>query len=160
MVNDLKFTGCVDSIDMIPRPWLPTDAYNSTGDRLLTDREVAVLHINACNAPKTTQPIPATTPNRFERITSDTSLTIRNDLYRGNLIYQGIAGTITIRNYLRNSNELPEDNSPAAPVRPLSTSVPKISLPWPKSKPSTSGILLAMSSPSKAEICSSATFNP
>ncbi|MEO8736268.1 MAG: LssY C-terminal domain-containing protein, partial [Edaphobacter sp.] len=27
IVNDLKFTGCVDSMDMVPRPWVPTDAY-------------------------------------------------------------------------------------------------------------------------------------
>jgi hypothetical protein len=94
---------------MIPRPWVPTDAYNSTGDRLLTDREVAVLHISACNDPKTTPNTVTLPPKRFERITRDTSLTIRNDVYRGNLIYQGISGGIAVRNYLRNSTELPED---------------------------------------------------
>ena len=31
-------------------------------------------------------------PPRAERIVRDTALTIRSDLYRGNLIYQGIAG--------------------------------------------------------------------
>jgi hypothetical protein len=109
VINDLMFTGCVESIDMIPRPWLPTDAYNSTGDRLLTDREVAVLHIGACNKPKTTPSTVTLPPNRFERITRDTSLTIRNDVYRGNLIYQGIAGGFAVHNYLRSSSELPED---------------------------------------------------
>jgi hypothetical protein len=109
VINDLNFTGCVESIDMIPRPWVPTDAYNSTGDRLLTDREVAVLHISACNDPKTTPSTVTLPPKRFERITRDTSLTIRNDVYRGNLIYQGISGGLAVRNYLRNSTELPED---------------------------------------------------
>jgi hypothetical protein len=109
VINDLNFTGCVESIDMIPRPWLPTDAYNSTGDRLLTDREVAVLNISACNDPKTTPNTVTLPPKRFERITRDTSLTIRNDVYRGNLIYQGISGGLAVRNYLRNSTELPED---------------------------------------------------
>jgi hypothetical protein len=109
VINDLNFTGCVESIDMIPRPWLPTDAYNSTGDRLLTDREVAVLHISACNDPKTTPSTITLPPKRFERITRDTSLTIRNDVYRGNLIYQGISGGIALHNYLRSSTELPED---------------------------------------------------
>jgi hypothetical protein len=109
VINDLNFTGCVESIDMIPRPWLPTDAYNSTGDRLLTDREVAVLHISACNDPKTSPTTATLPPKRFERITRDTSLTIRNDVYRGNLIYQGISGGLAVRNYLRNSTELPED---------------------------------------------------
>jgi hypothetical protein len=37
----------------------------------------------------------------------DTALTIRNDLYRGNLIYQGISGSLLARNYLRSSSELP-----------------------------------------------------
>ncbi|MDQ2834468.1 MAG: LssY C-terminal domain-containing protein [Acidobacteriota bacterium] len=109
IINDLKFTGCVDSVDMIPRPWLPTDAYNSTGDRLLTDRDAAVLHINACTQPRTTPDTAPLLPNRFERITRDTSLTIRNNLYRGNLIYQGISGGFAVRNYLRSSNELPKD---------------------------------------------------
>ena len=109
IINDLKFTGCVDSLDMVPRPWVPSDAYNSTGDRLLTDREVAVLHINACNDPKTTPSTVTLPPNRFERVTRDTSLTIRNDVYRGNLVYQGIAGGIAFHNYLHNSSELPED---------------------------------------------------
>ena len=109
IINDLKFTGCVETLDMVPRPWVPNDAYNSTGDRLLTDREVAVLHINACNDPKTTPSTSTPPPNRFERITRDTSLTIRNDVYRGNLIYQGIAGGIAVHTYLHNSSELPED---------------------------------------------------
>jgi len=109
IINDLKFTGCVDSVDMVPRPWLPTDAFNSTGDRLLTDREAAVLHINSCDNPKTTPSIIPPPPNRFERITRDTSLTIRNDIYRGNLIYQGISGGFAVHNYLRTSNDLPED---------------------------------------------------
>jgi opacity protein-like surface antigen len=109
VINDLEYTGCVENIDMVSRPWVPDDAYNSTGDRLLTDREAAVLHISDCNDPKTTPSTLTPPPNRFERATRDTSLTIRNDVYRGNLIYQGIAGGIAIRNYLHNSTELPED---------------------------------------------------
>jgi opacity protein-like surface antigen len=109
IVNDLTLTGCVDSVDMIPRPWLPEDAYNSTGDRLFTDREVAILRINSCDAAKTTPHILASAPPRAERITRDTSLTIRNSVYRGNLIYQGISGTFAVRNYLHNSSELPQN---------------------------------------------------
>jgi opacity protein-like surface antigen len=108
IVNDLTLTGCVDSVDMIPRPWLPEDAYNSTGDRIFTDREVAILHINSCDAAKTTPHTIASAPPRPERITRDTSLTIRNSIYRGNLIYQGIAGSLAVRNYLHNSSELSE----------------------------------------------------
>ncbi|MEO6910050.1 MAG: LssY C-terminal domain-containing protein, partial [Edaphobacter sp.] len=88
IVNDLKFTGCVDSMDMVPRPWVPTDAYNSTGDRLETDGQAAVLHINSCNDPKTTPDTVSPAPNRFQRTTRNTALTIRNGLWRGNVIYQ------------------------------------------------------------------------
>lgn len=109
IVNDLKFTGCVTSLDMVPRPWVPTDAYNSTGDRLLTDGQVAVVHLSSCDNPRTTPEVVPPVPNRFQRSTRNTALTIRNSLYRGNLIYQGISGSLKVRNYMRSSNELPQD---------------------------------------------------
>lgn len=109
IVNDLKFTGCVTSFDMVPRPWVPTDAYNSTGDRLLTDGQVAVVHLSSCQNPRTTPEIVPSPPNRFERSTRNTALTIRNSLYRGNVIYQGISGSFKVRDYLRSSSELPQN---------------------------------------------------
>ncbi|MEG9437046.1 LssY C-terminal domain-containing protein [Edaphobacter sp. HDX4] len=110
VVGDLMFTGCVDHLDMVQRPWVPRDAYNSTGDRLLTDGEAAVVQMNACEHPRTTPVTPAPPPNRMVRATRDTSLTIRNSFYRGNLIYQGIAGGIKARDYFRSSGELPADS--------------------------------------------------
>jgi len=110
IVNDLVFTGCVESLDMVPRPWVPRDAYNSTGDRLLTDGQTAVLRMNDCQHPRTVTDAIATPPPKPERIVRDTSLTIRNDLYRGNLIYQGIAGGLLARKYLRSSGELPANS--------------------------------------------------
>ena len=79
MVNDLVFTGCVESLDMVERPWVPQDAYNSTGDRLLTDGEAAVIRISDCQSPQTTPDTAAPPPPRDKRITRDTSLTIRSD---------------------------------------------------------------------------------
>lgn len=110
VVADLVFTGCVESLDMVDRPWVPRDAYNSTGDRLLTDGEAAVVRINSCDHPYTTPDTPAPPPNRSVRITRDTSLTIRSSVYRGNLIYQGIAGGFKVHDYFRNSSELPADS--------------------------------------------------
>jgi hypothetical protein len=106
IVNDLVFTGCVENLDMVPRPWVPQDSYNSTGDRLLTDGAAAVLQVTDCRDPRTTAHDPAPRPSREQRITRDTSLTIRNGLYRGNFIYQGIAGTLAVRRYLSSSREL------------------------------------------------------
>lgn len=59
VVADLMFTGCVDRLDMVERPWVPRDAYNSTGDRLLTDGEAAVVQMNGCEHPRTTPVTPA-----------------------------------------------------------------------------------------------------
>lgn len=109
IVNDLVFTGCVENLDMAPRPWVPQDSYNSTGDRLLTDGAAAVLRMSDCQNPRTTPHDPAPRPPRDQRITRDTSLTIRNGLYRGNFIYQGIAGAFAVRRYLRSSQELAPD---------------------------------------------------
>jgi hypothetical protein len=109
VVNDLVFTGCVENLDMVERPWVPHDAYNSTGDRLLTDGSAAVLRINDCQHPRTTADTVAAPPPRGQRIVRNTALTIRSDLYRGNLIYQGIAGGIMARKYFRSAGELPPD---------------------------------------------------
>jgi hypothetical protein len=43
IVNDLIFTGCVDHAELFPRPWVPHDASNATGEVLHTDRRVAVV---------------------------------------------------------------------------------------------------------------------
>jgi hypothetical protein len=67
VVNDLVFTGCVSSLDMVNRPWVPRDAYNSTGDRLLTDGAAAVLVMNDCQNPRTTPHTTAKPPERGER---------------------------------------------------------------------------------------------
>jgi hypothetical protein len=83
VTNDLEFTGCVDAIDLAPRPWVPQDAYNSTGDRLRTDGAAAVLYLNDCTDPHTT---PTTVPARaglLERSERNTTLTIKDQLYRG-----------------------------------------------------------------------------
>lgn len=88
VVNDLEFTGCVEAVQLVPRPWAPQDAYNATGDKLRTDGAIAVLRISDCSHPKTTPAVNAVPPGRFERVTRDTLLTMRNDIWRGNLVIQ------------------------------------------------------------------------
>lgn len=43
VVNDLMFTGRVQSLALVPRPDVPTDSQNATGDSLTTDAGIAVL---------------------------------------------------------------------------------------------------------------------
>ena len=106
VVNDLDFTGCVEAMNLVERSWVPLDAYNSTGDRLRTDGAVAVLRINDCQNPKTTADTVAPRPNRFKRTTRDTVLSIRDDLYRGNLIYTGVSGILWTKKYFSTKDRL------------------------------------------------------
>lgn len=106
VINDLQFTGCVEEAQLIPRPWVPRDAFNSTGDELRTDGAIAVLRISDCKNPRGITVHNAVPPQRFERITRDTALSVRNYLYRSNLVYQGVSGGIQLRQYLVHRNDL------------------------------------------------------
>jgi hypothetical protein len=98
VVYDLILTGCVEGLDYIERPWLPTEASNATGDRLRTDRRAAVVRLSPCNnperadketdAPERVRP----KPSAPERVLRDITLTLKNDAFRGNIVYQGYSG--------------------------------------------------------------------
>ncbi len=109
IVNDLAFTGCVESIDMVPRPWVPRDAYNSTGDRLRTDGEAAVLYLNDCREPHITPSTVAPRAGIGQRGERNTALAVKDTVYRGNLVYQGITGGMKVRTYLAQQGELEEE---------------------------------------------------
>ena len=69
VVDDLDFTGCVDHVGLIPRRWVPQDAYNSTGDRLRTDGEAAVLFLHQCAAPRIAQALRLSVPDSWSAAT-------------------------------------------------------------------------------------------
>lgn len=106
VTNDLDFTGCVAGVDLVSRPWVPRDAYNSTGDRLITDGDAAVLRLNQCATPYATPATAAPRAPVTERTERDTMLTIKDTLYRGNLVYTGISGGIRVHQYLATQGEL------------------------------------------------------
>ncbi len=105
-MNDLEFTGCVEAMDLVPRPWVPQDAYNATGDRLRTDGAVAVIRVNDCQNPRTTAGTALEGSGKFKRITRNSFLYIRDDIYRGNLIYTGISGAFWLKKYLSTKDQL------------------------------------------------------
>jgi hypothetical protein len=109
IINDLEFTGCVQSAEYVPRPWVPQNAYNSTGDKLQTDGAIVVLRMTDCTHPKGTPSGNAVPPQRLERITRDTVLTLKNSIWRGNLAYQGYSGVRTVRSYWIHKDELKPD---------------------------------------------------
>ena len=98
VVNDLIFTGCVASAQLVTRPWLPPHPKNGTDEDLITDGRIAVLQFNNCSHPnsetqgedQTVLPIHG---NPVERTTRQTVLTLKNNLLRDNVgvtAYSGV----------------------------------------------------------------------
>ena len=97
IVYDLILTGCVDSMVLVDRPWVPRDAFNATGDALITDGRIAVVRLNDCAQPSradkpVTAPSERPKPRGIERVARDMTLWVKNDAFRGNIVYQGYAG--------------------------------------------------------------------
>ncbi len=175
IVNDLKFTGCVTSLDMVPRPWVPTDAFNSTGDRLLTDGQVAVLHINACDDPKTTpdtsrpRPTASSAAPAIPRSSSATASGAATSSTRASPAPSRFATTCAAaancpRTTATGARPTPPEPStrrpapvPACSIAPLHRTTARPKLPCLTTLPSTTnGTRRATSSPSKAAICTCA----
>lgn len=93
--DDLVYTGCVASSEIVGRPWAPRNGRNATGDRLITDGGVMVIRLNSCDNPRRANEEVVPSPgsyrgNAFQRASRRFFLTARNDLIRGNVVYQGI----------------------------------------------------------------------
>jgi opacity protein-like surface antigen len=97
VVNDLIFTGCVSNVQLVARSWIPKDAKNGTGEDLITDGRVAVLQLNECRIAQDTIEATGDTlrvhGNRVERVSRQTTLTLKNNILRDNvgvMAYSGI----------------------------------------------------------------------
>jgi opacity protein-like surface antigen len=97
VVNDLIFTGCVSSVQLVARSWIPKDAKNGTGEELITDGRIAVLQLNECRIAQDTIEEAGNTlrvhGNRVERVSRQTTLTLKNNILRDNvgvMAYSGI----------------------------------------------------------------------
>jgi hypothetical protein len=86
VVNDLVFTGCVDKGALIPRATLkPAQEY---GNSILTDGDIAVLQLNACNDPRL-MPSHPQTPRPVRAIRA--IVAVGEDIARSNPISVGYA---------------------------------------------------------------------
>jgi opacity protein-like surface antigen len=127
IVDDLVFTGCVDAAELMPRPWVPLDARNATGEALVTDGRVAILQLNQCEHPRgpvdleASPDIPAA-GNAGNRGVRQSILTVRNDFYRGNLVYQGYEGVKFGVRHLKHKE-------PAKELPPRSTAINSVAAP-------------------------------
>jgi opacity protein-like surface antigen len=109
VVNDLTFTGCVEAVQLVPRPWAPADVSNGTGQTLVTDGAIAVVKLNDFGPEAMQHPVPRWTaaPARplMTRASSQFLLTTRNDLLRDNLAVSAVTGIRA----LRHRNQLKSD---------------------------------------------------
>ncbi len=97
VVNDLIYTGCVSGVQLVTRPWLPADAKNGTGEDLITDGRIAVLELNDCRHALTDATASEaltirTRGNHLDRTTRQTVLTLKNNLFRDNVVAMGYSG--------------------------------------------------------------------
>jgi len=92
IIRDLTFAGCVKSVSYVARPEIPAVIYNATGDAMHTDGAIAVVALRDCrplnaqidskSAAKSFRP-----GNYVFRYIRRSILTIRNDMFRANIIY-------------------------------------------------------------------------
>src|ERR1700730_10176686 len=99
VVNDLIFTGCVSNVQLVARPWIPKDAKNGTGEDLITDGRIAVLQLNECRIAQDTIEEAGNTlrvhGNRVERVSRQTTLTLKNNVLRDNIAVMAYSGIRT-----------------------------------------------------------------
>src|SRR3984957_3503142 len=111
VVNDFIFTGCVSSVQLVARPWIPKDAKNGTGEDLITDGRVAVLRLNDCHTPQNTIEATGDTlkihGNRAERVSRQTVLTLKNNILRDNVGVMAYTGIRTGVSELKKKDDSP-----------------------------------------------------
>jgi hypothetical protein len=91
VVRDLGLAGCIESVHVAPRPGMPANLANATGDRLHTDGAVAVIELKDCSAPIFAEDSPrsaivARPPTKLARYFRAQVLSFR-DLWRENAAY-------------------------------------------------------------------------
>lgn len=92
VIRDLNFAGCVQSIRYVSRPEMPTTIRNATGDPMHTDGSVAVIALQHCQ-PADPQFEASSKGHSFKpgnivfRYMRKQILTLKNDLWRENIVY-------------------------------------------------------------------------
>ena len=123
IAHDLQFTSCVDVLDWWERPGVQRATHNATGDLMNTDARLAVVQLNACQAPRhyTGSDEPSqlrARGNIFHRFVRRQILSARNDLLRDNIYWRSYEGTRWIVTAIRHRKM-----GTAYSERPASTAV-------------------------------------
>jgi hypothetical protein len=122
VVRDLGLAGCIESVHVAPRPGMPANLANATGDRLHTDGAVAVIELKDCDAPVFAEDSPrsallARPPTKLARYFRSQILSFR-DLWRENAAYNAFdLGRMAVRS-LRNRSAIREAKALSAQNNP------------------------------------------
>jgi LssY C-terminus len=127
LVRDLTLSGCVDSVRLLPRPNVPQNMVNSTGDEMRTDGTLTVVHLKNCDRlPIETagadQTIPSRPHSRVRRYFRNEILMYKSDVFRGNFIYGAFdlcrMSVHSFRQRHAESFQAVDNNLPSSPVSP------------------------------------------
>jgi LssY-like putative type I secretion system component LssY len=120
IAHDLEFTSCTDAVNYWERPGFPRTTHNATGDLMVSDARLAVVRLNGCGSPR-----PSTDPNdpnapvlrahggKWQRFARREVLSVRDDFYRGNIIWRSYEGAKWTVALIRNKRK-PPTSEPAA----------------------------------------------
>lgn len=98
IVDDLAFTSCVETVNWFDRPGFPRSTRNATGDLMVTDGRMALIHLNDCRKPRmSTETLGdpsqlAMHGNRWQRFVRREILSMRSDLIRANMYWRTFEG--------------------------------------------------------------------
>jgi hypothetical protein len=148
VIRDLNFAGCVRSISYVSRPKMPRDTHNALGEAMHTDGSVAVVALQNCQ-PANPELDHKEQSGRYRpgnhvfRYIRRSILTVKNDLFRANIIYGAYdVGRMTII-ALRKPPAYPATTSDTGTHKPpvASTSEPAANLTIPPPAPLAAGSL-------------------
>jgi hypothetical protein len=87
VIRNLNFAGCVKSVNYVSNPEMPASTHNATGDIMVTDKSVAVIALQDCRPPDP-QLDSNSKGGSFKLGIRRQILTVRNDIWRANIIYR------------------------------------------------------------------------
>jgi hypothetical protein len=120
VIRDLNFAGCVKSVSYVSRPKMPRNTHNAMGEAMRTDGSIAVVVLQDCRPANPEldhkeQSGSYRPGNHVFRYIRRSILTVRNDLFRANIIYGAYdVGRMTVM-ALRKPVSYPAITSDAGP---------------------------------------------
>lgn len=92
LIRDLSLAGCVASVRQLPRPDMPQELTNSTGDEMHTGGTLNVVHLRDCQRPAVEYSaraplVPIRPSSGLSRYIRTQVLLYKSDVVRGNLVY-------------------------------------------------------------------------